>query len=70
MSYTGKDKQILGRWADEGYFVREYDDHVVTVGYKDKEVAAFSQTGVTSNDLQRVCERHHSQLAALAGVAQ
>ena len=67
------DKEILGKWADEGYFVKEYADHVVTVCYKDsgvKELAAFNQTAVTRDQLQAVCERHHARLAMPEGVAQ
>lgn len=54
----GKDKQALGEYADEGYRIQEYDDHVVTVCFKDKELAAFSQVGTTPEALQAVCKRH------------
>jgi len=68
-----KDKPILGEWADQGYFLKEYVDHIVTVCYKDdgtKELAAFEQTQATPEALQKVCERHHAQLVELAEVAQ
>ena len=59
-----KDKEILGDYADQGYYLKEYSDHVVTVCYKDdsEELAAFNQTIATPEKLQAVCERHHARL--------
>ena len=56
------DRAILGEWADKGYSLKEYADHVVTISYKDKEVAAFCQAGVTQDVLRSVCQRHDAKL--------
>ena len=64
-------KQALGEWADQGYFINEYADHVVTVCYKDdtdRELAAFEQTKATPEALQDVCKRHHERLIQMAEV--
>jgi hypothetical protein len=65
------DKEVLGKWADMGYFITEYADHVLTVGYKDddaEEIAAFSQAAATKQALRNVCARHHAKLANMAEV--
>jgi len=59
---SATEKEILGVWADEGYWTREYADHVITVGYKDEEIVAFSQYGATREQLQAACERHYARL--------
>lgn len=61
-------REILGDWVDEGYWTKEYDDHVVTVGYKDREIAAFSQSAATPDALQRACAQHQKRLREPAGV--
>jgi hypothetical protein len=63
------DNGILGEYADQGYWVKEYDDHIVTVGYKDKEIAAFSQIGTTPEMLRDACKRHMVQLTNPVGAA-
>jgi len=62
------DNGVLGEYADQGYWLKEYDDHVVTVGYKDKEIAAFSQTVATPEMLKGVCNRHQARLRGPAKV--
>jgi hypothetical protein len=65
------DSEVLGKSADMGYFITEYADHVLTVGYKDdnaEEIAAFSQIGATKEALQNVCARHHAKLTSMAEV--
>jgi len=66
------EKEILGEWADKGYWLKEYADHVVTVGYKDKELAAFPQTAPTTTPgaLKSVCQRHEERLREPAEVTQ
>ena len=56
------EKEILGEYADQGYWLKEYEDHVITVGYKDKEIAAFSQMSATPEMLKGAAERHQAQL--------
>jgi hypothetical protein len=66
-------REILGDWVDQGYFVREYGDHIVAVCFKDnggKELAVFNQTEATQEDLQDVCRRHHARLIESAGAAK
>ena len=65
-----RDNGILGEYADQGYWVKEYDDHVIAVGYKDKEIAAFSQIGTTPEMLQAACKRHMAQLTNPVRVAE
>ena len=62
------EKEILGEYTDQGYWLKEYEDHVITVGYKDKEIAAFSQVSATPEMLKGVCERHQARLRETAEV--
>lgn len=70
------ERRILGEWVDKGYWLKEYDDHVVTVGYKDKdkdkELAAFPQTAMTTTPeaLVAVCQRHEARLREPAEVTK
>jgi len=61
----------LGEYANQGYYLKEYDDHVVTVNYKNVEIAAYPQTTVATSPeaLRDCCQRHQVALAA-AGVAR
>jgi len=36
------DSEVLGKSADMGYFITEYADHVLTVGYKDDNKSPHS----------------------------
>lgn len=54
--------EALGDWADKGYYLKEYADDVVTVCFKDKELAAFHQTKATPEKLQDICSRHHVRI--------
>ena len=63
-------RELLGEWVDKGYWLKEYDDHILTVGYKDKEVAAFSQIGALPELLRDVCQRHEAKLRKPAEVKQ
>lgn len=59
------DSEMLGEWANRGYFIKEYADHTVTVCYKDngsKELAAFNQNLASQEVLRDVCRRHHETL--------
>jgi len=63
------EREILGDWVDKGYSLKEYDDHVVTVVYKDKELkdkelAAYPQTVATTTPavLRSVYQRHEARL--------
>lgn len=62
------EREILGEYADQGYWLKEYDDHIVTVGYKDKEIAAFPQMATTPEMLKGACERHQARLREPAEV--
>jgi len=64
------DNGILGEYADQGYWVKEYDDHVVAVGYKDKEIAAFSQTSATTEALRDACQRHMGRMVNPVGASE
>lgn len=57
-----RDKEALGEYADEGYYLKEYGDHDVTVCFKEKELATFSQVAATREELQAVCKRHQDRL--------
>ena len=72
MAQITRDKEILGDYADEGYYLREYADHVVTVCFKDeaKELAAFSQTLATPEALRAVCQRHKDRTNHNLGIGQ
>ena len=59
----------LGEYADQGYWFKEHDDHVVTVGYKDKEIAAFSQIGATPEALRDACQRHMGRMINPVGAS-
>ena len=61
---------VLGEYVNQGYYLKEYDDHVVTVNYKDAELAAYPQTAVaTAPEALRDCCRRHQKAMAAAGVA-
>jgi len=62
--------EILGEYADEGYWLKEYDDHVITVGYKDMEIAAFSQAVATPEALREACARHMARMINPVGVSE
>ncbi len=53
---------------DIGYCTKEYADHVITVRYKDEEIAAFNQSDVTMEEMTNVAIRH--LLRTTAGVTQ
>jgi len=55
----------LGEYTNQGYYLKEYDDHVVTVNYKDAEIAAYPQQAVTTTPeaLRDCCRRHQTALA-------
>ena len=55
----GTDVEILGQeLVDLGYNVKEYDDHTVCPRFKEKDLAAYPQTGVEAAELKRVCQQH------------
>jgi len=58
--------EILGEWADQGYFLKEYWEQI-TVNYKDdgsREIAAFDRGVITPEAAQLVCKRHNATLLA------
>ena len=59
-------KQILGEYANRGYYVQEYEDAIV-VCFKDQQVGAYSKV-VTSAILQDACRRHEARLRETVGV--
>ena len=63
-----RDKEALGEFADGGYHLKEYDDHVVTVCFKEQELAAFNQGLATPEALRAVCQRHEARLRETAEV--
>jgi hypothetical protein len=56
--------------TDIGYCTKEYADHVVTVCYKDEELAAYNQSDATMEEMTNVAIRHLLRTAAAAGVTQ
>ena len=62
------DTKLPTALTDLGYWRKEYGDHIVTVGYKDEEIAAFSQSTVTAEEMTNVAIRH--LLRTTAGVTQ
>ena len=65
------EREILGDWVDKGYHLNDtYDDHTTTVIYKDKVIAAFSQTAITTTPeaLREVCQGHDARLREPAEV--
>lgn len=55
--------ELLGDLADEGYDVHEFTDCTVVLEYKGQSIAAFSQFGVTREDIQNAAKRHRARLA-------
>ena len=60
-------KQILGEYANRGYYVEEYEDAIV-VCYKGTQIGAYSKA-VTREILQRCCSRHEARMRQATGVA-
>jgi len=60
---------ISQAWIDKGFWTREYADHVITVGYKDEEFAAYSQLGVTRDILDAACARYEQRVLLGAPVS-
>ena len=58
--------EILGDYANRGYYVQEYEDAVV-VCFKDKQIGAYSKA-VSCQILQRACRRHEARMREAAGV--
>lgn len=64
------DYEVLGEYADQGFWFREYSDDVITIGYKDNEIAAFRQTAATPEILQDACKRYMKKLTSPVGFAE
>lgn len=62
--------EILGEYADEGFHVEEPDDDVLTLYFKDRMVAAFSQLGATQRSIRNACKRFMGRMREPAGVAK
>ncbi len=55
---------ILGEWANQGYFVKEYWESI-TINYKDdgsKEIAAIDRGIITPDIAQLICKKHNATL--------
>jgi len=61
---------ILGDLVDVGYHIKEYDDHVVTVNYKDEELGAYNQTMATAEVLRAKAQGHFTKMATPAGARE
>ena len=59
-------KELLGEFADHGYFIEEYEDATV-VCYKDKPIGAYSKVA-TPETLKGCCRRHEARMRETAGV--
>ena len=64
------ERDILGDLVDEGYSLKEWQDDVIELRYKDQSVAAFSEFGVNSHDIRRAALRHKMQLQRAVGAIQ
>jgi hypothetical protein len=62
------DSKLPAALTDIGYCTKEYADHVITVRYKDEEIAAYNQSDVTMEEMTNVAIRH--LLRTTAGVSQ
>ncbi|MBV6343024.1 hypothetical protein [Candidatus Magnetobacterium casense] len=54
-------------FSEMGYWVKEYADHVTSVGYKDDETAAFAQSSATREAILDVIARHFVRTATPVG---
>ena len=63
-------RELLGEWVDKGYWLKEYPDNTITVGYKDEEFAAVSKIMALPEQLREVCQRHEARLREPAEVTQ
>ena len=61
---------ILGDLVDVGYHIKEYCDHIVTVNYKDEELAAYNQSMANAETMRAMAQRHYEKMAAPMGAGQ
>ncbi|MBV6343376.1 hypothetical protein [Candidatus Magnetobacterium casense] len=57
-------------FADLGYTTKEYDDHVLTVVYKDEEIAALSQVDLHPDDIVDIIARHFVRTSTPMGAVR
>lgn len=50
--------QGLGEFARWGFTLAHPDDHILLLMHEGEQIAVFSQTGATQENLQRECARH------------
>jgi len=55
-------------FVDLGYSTNEYDDHVISIAFKEQEIAAFAQGAATPDAILDVVARHFVRTASLVGV--
>lgn len=55
-------------FANLGYWSKEYDGHVVSIGYKDKEFAVFTITEETTDAALDAIIRHFIRMVSPIGV--
>ena len=52
----------LGDYAEMGYHLKELDDHITEVLFKDSHVNYFNQSGAQPEALQKACRNHWDRL--------
>lgn len=57
-------------FEDFGYWVRECEDDAVSVGYKEKELASFTQAEATQDAILEVVVRHFMRISGSVGATR
>ncbi|MBV6343679.1 hypothetical protein [Candidatus Magnetobacterium casense] len=57
-------------FSEMGYWTKEYADHVISVGYKEGEIAAFFQSPVDREAILDVIARHFVRTATPMGAVR
>ena len=60
-------REMLGEYANHGYYIREYEDAYVLC-FKGREFAAYSKLA-TAETLQEGCRRYEARLRQTVGVS-
>jgi len=63
--FTGKQSVLdgaLGEYTEQGFTLREPDDHVTQLYFKDNLLATYNQTKVTFETLQKCCQNYLKEL--------
>ncbi len=48
--------EVLGEYVDYGFSLKEPDDHVLELYFKDKRIAVYNQTKVTPDIIREGCK--------------